>query len=169
MPPIVIVQHIPPVFSTAFAKRLNEHLPLEVKEAVHGDELRENLVLIAPGGFHMEVHESGGRRFVKVFEGANVTGHKPSVDVLFTSMAATFAQRGVGVILTGMGKDGAQGLLQMQKSGAETIGQDEASCVVYGMPHVAFKLGAVNHVVTLTEIPAQIMKCLTQKKSKRAS
>lgn len=162
IPPTVIVQHIPPVFSKAFADRLNELCPFEVKEAEHGDELRKSRVLIAPGGRQMRVRSSAGKLFVDVNDDAPVSRHKPSVDYLFHSVATTIKQRAVGVILTGMGADGAKGLLEMKKNGARTLGQDEESCVVYGMPKVAFELGAVDRQYPLGELPQAILDQLSK-------
>ena len=155
-PGIVIAQHIPPVFSRAFANRLNEICALEVREAVDGDIVRPGLALIAPGDFHMVLRNSGGRYSVTVKTGPRVCYQRPSVDVLFSSVAEAAGKLAVGVLLTGMGKDGAQGLLQMRRSGARTIAQDEATCVVYGMPREAVELGAAMRVVPLTSV-AQAM------------
>lgn len=160
IPPIVIVQHIPPVFSTAFAKRLNELCPFEVKEASDGDEVLPGRVLIAPGGKQMDLIVDQGKRRVRVFEGEKVNGHRPSVDVLFNSAAKVLGKDAVGVILTGMGSDGAKGLLEMKKKNAFTIGQDEESSVVYGMPKAAFNLKAVTQVCSLSEVHLCIMKVL---------
>lgn len=152
MPGIVIVQHIPPVFSRMFAQRLNTASSLEVKEAENGDHVEPGKVLIAPGDKHMRVKKAGGRYKVECFDGDKVNGHCPSVDVLFESVAKTAGKNAVGIILTGMGYDGAKGLLEMKKSGAKTIGQDEASSVVYGMPKVAFNIGAVDKQVPLDRV-----------------
>lgn len=165
IPPILVVQHIPAVFSRAFADRLNTLLPFEVKEAEDGDEVLANRVLIAPGGLQMELTKNGK---VRVFDGAPVNRHKPSVDVLFQSVSKLMGKNAVGVILTGMGNDGAAGLLEMKKSGAPTIGQDEASCVVYGMPQAAFQLGAVDKQLPLDKIPEGIIAALGRKKFKAA-
>lgn len=166
IPPIVIVQHIPPIFSAAFAKRLNELCDFEVKEAADGDVLKAGRVLIAPGGLQMELQADGqGGYKVRVFDGEKVNRHKPSVDVLFDSVAKLVGKLAVGVILTGMGNDGAAGLLRMRKSGASTIGQDEASSVVYGMPRAAFELGAVMEVCPLSKIAEAMMKNLGKEKA----
>lgn len=159
VPPTVIVQHIPPVFSKAFADRLNSLNPFEVREAVDGDILRSDLVLVAPGGIHVEVHREGPHFVVRYSDAAPVNRFKPSVDVLFQS-AARLAGRFqlTGLILTGMGSDGAKGLLAMQQAGARTIGQDEESCVVYGMPRAAFELGAVQEVYPLENIAGALSK-----------
>ncbi|MES2525579.1 MAG: chemotaxis response regulator protein-glutamate methylesterase [Bdellovibrionota bacterium] len=165
IPPIVIVQHIPPVFSTAFARRLNELCPFEVTEGVDGEELRPGKVIIAPGGLQMELIKMGSVYKVKVFDGERVNRHKPSVDVLFNSVAKLLGKDAVGVILTGMGDDGAQGLLRMKNAGAYTIAQDEASSVVYGMPRAAALLGGVQHVSPLDQVAHAIVKTLEKGKA----
>lgn len=151
-PGIVITQHIPPVFSKAFANRLNEICALEVREAVDGDVVRPGLALIAPGDFHMLLRHSGGQYSVSVKTGPRVCYQRPSVDVLFSSVAEAAGKRAVGVLLTGMGSDGAQGLLQMRRAGARTIAQDEATCVVYGMPREAVELGAAARILPLNSV-----------------
>lgn len=165
IPPTVIVQHIPPVFSFAFAKRLNELCPFEVKEAEDGDELLPDRVLIAPGGKQMEVVKRSNKLFVRVFDGEKVSGHKPSVNVLFNSVAQVIGRNALGVILTGMGNDGASGLLSMRKSGSITIGQDKESSVVYGMPKAAFEMGAVEIQQPLKQVAHSIVKNMDQLKS----
>jgi two-component system chemotaxis response regulator CheB len=156
-PPIVIAQHIPPVFSKAFADRLNRTCAIEAKEAEDNDELRPGLALVAPGDFHMVVRREGARCFVSVKTGPRVCYQRPSVDVLFTSVADVAGSRAVGVLLTGMGRDGAQGLLKMRRAGAYTIAQDEASCVVYGMPREAAELGAAARVLPLPAIASAML------------
>ncbi len=156
IPPIVIVQHIPAVFSLAFAKRLNDLCPFEVSEAKDGDEVKAGRVLIAPGGFQMTVVKKGGSLVVEVKEGDTVSGHKPSVDVLFHSVAKYSKGFSIGALLTGMGSDGAKGLLAMRQGGSRTIVQDEASCVVYGMPAVAVRLGGAEVIKPLDRIAGQI-------------
>lgn len=165
IPPILIVQHIPPLFSAAFARRLNELCPFEVKEAVNGDKVLPGRVLIAPGGFQMELNSSGGVHTVRIFEGEKVNRHRPSVDVLFDSVAKRIGKDALGVILTGMGDDGAKGLLNMKTAGAHTIGQDEASCVVYGMPKSAALLGAVREVCPLNMVGDAIIRILEKSKA----
>lgn len=155
VPGIVIVQHIPPVFSEMFAKRLDSICALEVKEAKTGDKVIPGRVLIAPGSQQMKVKKAGADIIVECFEGEKVNGHCPSVDVLFDSVAA-FGNRAIGVIMTGMGYDGAKGLLKMRRAGARTIGQDEKTSVVYGMPRVAYNIGAVEKQVPLEQIAQQI-------------
>lgn len=143
IPPMVIVQHMPPGFTAMYAERLNRLCAMEVREAKNGDELKRGLVLLAPADFQTRVVRIGPRYTVSVSSGEKVSGHRPSVDALFQSMSDTVACKMVGIIMTGMGQDGAAGLLQMRKRGAYTIGQDQESSVVYGMPGVAAKIGAV--------------------------
>jgi len=152
-PGIVIVQHMPPVFTRMYAERLNNSCLMEVKEAKDGDRITEGRVLIAPGDFHMRVKKSGTFWTVECFKGQKVNGHCPSVDILFESIASEAGRNSVGIILTGMGFDGAKGLLSMRRKGARTIGQDEQSSVVYGMPKVAYDLGAVEIQTSLAGIP----------------
>ena len=165
IPPTVIVQHIPPIFSKAFAQRLNELCPFEVKEAEDGDLALPNRVLIAPGGFQMRVRKGGDKLLVKVTEEAPVNRHRPSVDVLFDSVAKLMGPKAVGAILTGMGADGAQGLLHMKQAGAKTLAQDEKSCVVFGMPREAIARGAADEVVPLDAIGSYLIEWLEKKKS----
>jgi len=156
-PGMVIVQHIPPVFSTAFANRLNDLCRVRVKEAAEGDRVQPGQVLIAPGNFHMTVSKRGGEYRVSIQDGPRVCYQRPSVDVLFDSVAESAGKNAIGVILTGMGADGAQGLLKMKRAGARTIAQDEASCVVFGMPREAIRLGAAEHVLPLSRIASEVM------------
>ena len=156
-PGVVIAQHIPPVFSRAFANRLNDLCAVEVREAEDNDTVRPGLALVAPGDFHMLLRRSGGRYSVEVKTGPRVCYQRPSVDVLFSSVAVTAGRDATGVLLTGMGSDGAQGLLKMRQAGARTIAQDEASCVVFGMPREAVLLGAVTRTTSLDLIPAAIL------------
>jgi two-component system, chemotaxis family, protein-glutamate methylesterase/glutaminase len=157
-PGTVIAQHIPPEFSRAFAGRLNDSCAMEVREARDGDAIRPGLALIAPGDFHMTVRRAGGKLFANVKTGPRVCYQRPSVDVLFHSAAEAAGARAVGVILTGMGSDGAQGMLRMRQAGARTIAQDEASCVVFGMPREAIALGAVEQVLRLDRIADAIVQ-----------
>lgn len=159
-PGIVVVQHMPPVFTKMYADRLNNSCKMEVREAENMDEVVRGRVLIAPGEYHMEVRNDGGRFFVKCYKGEKVSGHCPSVDVLFNSVAEHGGKKAVGIILTGMGSDGAKGLLNMKKKGHMTIGQDEKSCVVYGMPMVAFNIGAVNTQAPLDKIAEILINSL---------
>lgn len=164
IPPILIVQHIPPVFSKAFANRMNELCPFEVLEAKDGDEVRPNRVLIAPGAFQMSLIGRGNNLSVKVEDAPPMNRHKPSVDYLFKSVAKLKNLPPIaGVILTGMGADGADGLLELRKLGAHTIAQDEASCVVFGMPKEAIKRGAAEKIAPLLEI-ATLLEIWAQKK-----
>jgi two-component system, chemotaxis family, protein-glutamate methylesterase/glutaminase len=156
-PGIVVTQHIPAGFSRAFAERLNAACRMEVREAVDGDSLHEGLALVAPGDFHMVLRRAGGRYFVNVRTGPRVCYQRPSVDVLFHSVSEAAAARSVGVLLTGMGCDGAAGLLRMRQAGAHTIAQDEASCVVFGMPREAIALGAAAQVLPLSAVPAAML------------
>jgi len=152
MPGIVVVQHMPPVFTRMYSERLNEICRLEVREAQDGDLILPGRVLIAAGEFHMKVRKAGTNYAVECFKGEKVNGHCPAVDVLFESVAIEKGRNAIGVILTGMGYDGAKGLLSMKKKGARTIGQDEQSCVVYGMPKVAYDIGGVDKQVPLDNI-----------------
>jgi two-component system, chemotaxis family, protein-glutamate methylesterase/glutaminase len=155
-PPILIVQHIPPVFSRAFAERLNGTCRIRVAEAVDGQKLEPGLALVAPGNQHMSVHRVDGTLRVAVQSGPRVSYQRPSVDVLFHSVAEAVGANSVGVILTGMGSDGARGLLRMKQAGAMTVGQDESTCVIYGMPREAVRLDAVRHVAPLQAISGVI-------------
>ncbi len=153
IPGIVCVQHMPPGFTQMYAKRLDDECQIRVKEAETGDRVLPGHMLIAPGGDrHMRLVKVGGSYQVEIKPGPRVNGHCPSVDVLFDSVAKAAGPDAVGIILTGMGGDGAKGLLAMRKAGARTIGQDESTCVVYGMPKVAYDLGAVEYQEKLTDI-----------------
>lgn len=163
VPGIVIVQHMPPVFTKMYADRLNNSCIIEVKEAQDGDTVRQGCALLAPGGFQMELVRRNGDYAVHVFESQKVNGHAPSVDVLFNSVAETAKDKALGVILTGMGNDGAKGLLKMRKNGAYTIGQDEKSAVVYGMPMVAYDIGAVIKQEPLKDISDEMIRFLKAK------
>lgn len=160
LPGTVIVQHMPPVFTRLYSERLNNSCAMEVKEAENGDRVLPGRVLIAPGDYHMRVKKAGNIYIVECFKGEKVNGHCPSVDILFESVAKVAGKNAIGVILTGMGGDGAKGLLAMRRSGAHTIGQDEQSCVVYGMPKVAYDIGAVERQVSLDSIPQTIFSML---------
>ena len=157
-PPIVVTQHIPPKFSTSFAQRLDGMAAVRVKEAEDGERIVAGHVYIAPGDRHMTVQRSGAQLVLQCQDGPLVGGHKPSVSVLFHSVAAACGAKAVGIILTGMGRDGADGLLAMRKAGAATLGEDEASCVVYGMPKAAFELGAVEKQLPLSHIAEEILR-----------
>ncbi|CAH0221066.1 MULTISPECIES: chemotaxis response regulator protein-glutamate methylesterase [unclassified Pseudomonas] len=157
-PALVIVQHMPERFTAAFAERLNGLCELEVLEARHGDRVVPGRALIAPGGRHLLLKRSGAQYVVDVVDGPPVSRHRPSVDVLFRSTARAAGANATGIIMTGMGDDGARGLREMFDAGALTFGQDEASCVVYGMPKEAMKLGAVSREIPLEHIPAAILR-----------
>jgi len=157
VPPILITQHIPREFSRAFANRLNEICALEVKEAQDGDAVRPGRALVAPGDYHLLLRRGVGGYCAVVKSGPRVCYQRPSVDVLFQSVAETAGAKAVGVLLTGMGSDGAQGLLRMRQAGAHTIAQDEASCVVFGMPREAIALGAAERVTALAGMPEAIL------------
>jgi two-component system chemotaxis response regulator CheB len=160
-PGIVVVQHMPEKFTAMFAQRLNSLCQIEVREAVNGDRILPGLALIAPGGKHMQIKKSGAHYLVEVIDGPPVNRHKPSVDVLFRSVAKHAGKNATGFILTGMGDDGARGLKIMQETGAYTVAQDEASCVVFGMPKEAIALGAAQRVLPLNLIANEIMSCVS--------
>jgi two-component system chemotaxis response regulator CheB len=156
-PGIAVVQHMPEVFTAAFAARLDQISQIKVKEAEPGDRIAVGTALIAPGNRHMSIRRRGAQFYAEIGDGPLVSRHRPSVDVLFRSVARAAGADAMGVILTGMGNDGAEGLLEMKNSGAETIAQDEASCVVFGMPKEAIACGAVDFVLPLSKIPARIL------------
>lgn len=159
-PPIVIVQHMPPGFTKMFADRLNKICAVEVREAKDGDRLKNGLALIAPGDFHMSLHKDMKGYFVKIEYGEKVSSHRPSVDYLFHSVANTAGRKAIGVIMTGMGSDGADGIVHMRQQGAYTIGQDKETCVVYGMPMTAFMRGGCSIQAPLDKISSMICKKL---------
>jgi two-component system chemotaxis response regulator CheB len=160
IPGVLVVQHMPPNFTTAFAERLNGICAIEVKEAHDGDAVLPGRALIAPGNYHMLLKRSGARYYVAVKTGPMICHQRPAVDVLFKTTAKYAGSNAVGVILTGMGRDGADGMLEMRKAGARTIGQDEASCVVYGMPKEAAENGAVEKVVSLQNVSQMVINML---------
>jgi len=160
MPPIVITQHIPPVFSTAFAARLDHLSSLSVREAKDGEFAEPGLALLAPGGFHLVLTREGARYRVRIKEGPLVCYQRPSVDVLFASVAEAAGADSIGIILTGMGNDGAEGMLKMKRRGARTFAQDETSSVVFGMPREAIRLGCVDQVLALNRIGRAVMDTL---------
>ena len=166
MPGIVVVQHMPKGFTKTFADRLNELSLMTVKEAESGDRILNGRVLIAPGGMQMKVIRSGGQYKVACREGEKVNGHIPSVDVLMNSVAEHVAANAYGIILTGMGGDGAKGMLAMKNAGAKTIGQNEATSVVYGMPKVAYELGAVDKQLPLNDIAKGLVNLIEQDANK---
>ena len=159
-PPVLVVQHMPERFTAAFADRLNGLCALEVREARDGDRLAQGTALIAPGNHHMTIRRHAPDFRVRVDEGPLVNRHRPSVDVLFNSLAAAAGARTIGVILTGMGDDGARGMKQLRECGARTIGQDEATSIVYGMPREAFRLGAVETQLPIGRIAKAIIDCV---------
>ena len=163
IPGIVVVQHMPPGFTEMYAKRLNDQGRIKVKEARTGDRVLPGSMLIAPGGdMHMHLLKVNGVYQVECKKGPRVNGHCPSVDVLFDSVAKVAGRDALGIILTGMGGDGAKGLLAMRQAGAKTIGQDESTCVVYGMPKVAYDLGAVEYQEKLSDIPRRTYALLNK-------
>ncbi len=163
IPGVIVVQHMPPGFTAMYAKRLDDQCRIKVKEAETGDRVLPGHMLIAPGGDrHMHLLKVNGVYQVECKAGPKVNGHCPSVDVLFESVAKTAGADAVGIILTGMGGDGAKGLLSMRKAGARTIGQDESTCVVYGMPKVAYDLGAVEHQMKLSDIAGRTYALLNK-------
>lgn len=158
MPPIVMAQHMPESFTPSFARRLDSACALTVVEAQGGERLKPGWAYLAPGHSHMVVRRSGGGYVLELNQNEPVNRHRPSVDVLFHSVAEQVRANAVGLILTGMGKDGAQGLLAMRRAGAHTIGQDQASCVVYGMPREAAQIGAVCEVASLDQIAERLLQ-----------
>jgi len=166
VPPVLITQHMPERFTGAFARRLDSECPMHVYEAGHNQVIEHGCAYIAPGGHHLEIERRGGTLQCSLNDGPLVSGHRPSVDVLFHSVAKNVAPRAVGVILTGMGKDGADGLLAMRKAGCATLGQDESTALVYGMPRVAFEIGAVERQFPLLGLPDAILSaCASAKPS----
>lgn len=160
MPGVVIVQHMPPGFTKHFADSLNDICAMEVREAETNDKVMPGRVLIAPGGKHLTVRRSGGEYLVTCSNGENVNGHCPSVDVLFSSVAKHVGRNAIGIVLTGMGRDGAQGLLEMRKAGARTLAQDEASSVVFGMPKVAYEIGGAEFLTPLSRVSKNVVSML---------
>lgn len=156
-PPIVITQHMPERFTTSFAARLDSFSQVRVCEVQGGERLSSGYAYIAPGNMHLKIIRQNDALVCALDDSPRISGHKPSVDVLFHSVAEAAGARAIGVILTGMGKDGAVGLKAMRESGAYTVGQNEATCIVYGMPHAAMKLGAVQHEAALCDIPEKIL------------
>ncbi|MBQ7835451.1 MAG: chemotaxis response regulator protein-glutamate methylesterase [Ruminiclostridium sp.] len=156
-PPVIVTQHMPPTFTKMFAERIDRLSPMSAKEAEDGDRLKQGQIIVAAGGLQMRLMKDARGYYVTSKPGEKVSGHCPSVDVLFSSVAEAAGANAVGVILTGMGGDGAEGLLKMRNAGAYTIGQDEETCVVYGMPAVAFKKGAVVTQLPLQKIAEQIL------------
>jgi two-component system chemotaxis response regulator CheB len=161
-PPVIVVQHMPPVFTKMYAERLNRSCQMEVKEGENGDKLKQGRIIIAPGGFQFGIRKDGFGGFIaEIKEGEKVSGHCPSVDNMFSIVASVAGRKVVAALLTGMGADGAKGLLKLRQAGAYTIGQDEASCVVYGMPMEAYKLGACREQQPLDNIGVTICRTLS--------
>lgn len=164
MPGIAMVQHMPPVFTTGFAERLNRICKMEVREAKNGDALEPGVALLAPGNYHMLVEKSGARYYVKVKSGPPVHHQRPSVDVLFNSVAKSAGVNAAGALLTGMGADGAKGLLAMKQAGAHTMAQDEKTSVVFGMPKEAIRLGAAHQVLPLQRFPEELVNVISRQR-----
>jgi two-component system, chemotaxis family, protein-glutamate methylesterase/glutaminase len=156
-PPVLITQHMPPRFTAGFAQRLDRECPMKVSEAVDDEAIEPGHAYIAPGAHHLEIVRQGSHNVCRLSDGATVSGHRPSVDVLFRSAARVVGKKAVGAILTGMGKDGAEGLLELRRAGAITFGQDEASSLIYGMPRVAFERGAVMRQYSLEHMAEAIL------------
>ena len=165
MPGVVIVQHMPAGFTKMFADRLNQLCAMEVKEAENGDRIMPGRILVSPGGLHMRVIRSGGIYQVKCEAGENVSGHCPSVDVLMNSVAQHVGSNAIGVMLTGMGSDGASGMLAMRQAGARTLAQDEETSVVFGMPKVAYERGGAERLLPLDRIASAVIDLLSERKS----
>ena len=161
MPPVLVVQHMPPVFTKLYSERMNKCCTISVKEAEDGDRLRQGLCIIGAGGLQMELKKDARGYYIKCYAGEKVSGHCPSVDVLFSSVADVAGNKSIGALMTGMGADGAKGLLKMHDKGAYTIGQDKESCVVYGMPMEAYKLGACSEQQPLANIGKSLCRHLT--------
>lgn len=162
MPGVVMVQHMPVGFTKMFADRLNNICEMEVKEAEDGDQIIPGRILLAPGAKHMKVFKRGNTYHVKVFDGDLVNGHKPSVEVMMQSVAEIYGKRSVGVMLTGMGGDGADGMKSMHDAGAATVAQNEATCVVFGMPKVAWEKGAVDKLLPLQSIAEEVINLVNK-------
>jgi two-component system, chemotaxis family, protein-glutamate methylesterase/glutaminase len=167
-PAILVTQHMPPGFTTSFAQRLDQRCAMPVFEATDGQRVMPGQIYIAHGGRHLELVRSGAHYACRLHDGPPVSGHRPSVDVLFTSVAGAAGKNAIGVILTGMGQDGAAGLLEMRRAGARTRGQDEASCVIYGMPKAAKLLGAVEVERPLSKMAAEILGLTQERRAKQA-
>ncbi len=159
-PPIVLTQHMPADFTGPFAKRLNQESELEIQEAKGGEQLKPGLLLIAPGAAHLKVIKQGSIYITTLDDGPKVSGFRPSVDVLFNSVAKAFNENAIGLVMTGMGCDGADGIRALRAQGAQTLSQDQDSSVVYGMPKAAAATGCIDRVVSLAEIPDAIARCL---------
>jgi two-component system chemotaxis response regulator CheB len=156
MPPILVVQHMPEKFTASFAKRLDDLCALKVKEAEDQEPVLHNTVYVAPGNHHMAIRNQGGKNVIKIYQGELVNRHRPSVNVLFHSVAEVKGKHAIGIILTGMGDDGATGMLAMHEKGSYTIAQDEATSVVFGMPNKAVQAGGVSAVLPLQDISKEV-------------
>ena len=169
LPPICIVQHIPSDFSGFFAERLNTFCPLSVKEAAHGDVLRHGCAFVAPGNKHMTLaHNAAGKLMLKIRDGEKIMHHRPSIDLMFESAAAVAGAQAVAGLLTGMGRDGATGLLKLRQAGAKTFAQDEKSSIVYGMPRAAADIGAAAKILPLNEMATYIVRACGCRKAQEA-
>lgn len=168
LPGILIGQHIPPVFSKTFAERLNEICAMEVREAEPGDEAKPGTVLIAPGDYHLVVDGPGNSYRVQLRQDPPIHHTRPAVDMLFNSAARCAGANALGVILTGMGRDGAQGMQQLKANGAVNLAQNEATCVVYGMPRAAVELGVVDRLLPLDQIPQAMLHALRERSPLKA-
>ena len=158
--PVLVVQHMPEGFTNAFARRLNSNSKLNVKEAEDGDKVMPGCGYIAPGHSHMEVENNKDGRVIRIYQKEKVSGHRPSIDVLFNSIAKTYGRESVCIIMTGMGRDGADGIMKVKRKGGYTMSQDEGTSVVYGMNKVAVEMGAIDDIVTLSKIPQKIVEHL---------
>lgn len=163
LPGTLVVQHMPPGFTKSFAENLNKMFPFEVKEAEEGDQVVPGRVLIAPGNYHMEIHRSGAFYHVKLHQGPTLHSVRPAADYMMKSVAKYVGKNAMGVVLTGMGKDGAEGLLEMKNAGAYTVAQNEETCVVYGMPAAAVALGAADKVLPLDKIAGDLLRQLNER------
>ena len=161
LPPILITQHMPPAYTNRFADRMNDTTAIRVQEATDGQVAEPGNAYVAPGDQHLELEKRSGKLVCKLNDGAKVSGHRPSVDVLFSSVARVLDSRAIGVILTGMGRDGADGLLKMRRFGSPTFGEAESTCVVYGMPKAAKAMGAVQKEAPINKIAGHILNALT--------
>jgi two-component system chemotaxis response regulator CheB len=162
LPPVLVVQHMPPNFTRQFAQRLDGLADMGVKEAEDGEMLEDGRAYIAPGGLHMTLERRGNSLFVRLLATERVCFQRPSVDVLFRSAAEVAGRNALAFLLTGMGKDGAEGLLELRRAGARTLAQDEASSVVWGMPKAAIDLGAVQEVLALEDMPARLIQLIRE-------
>ena len=160
-PGVVVVQHMPPIFTSMFADRLNSKITMLVTEAKNGDIIKPGLVLIAPGDKHLRIEKSGSVYRVKISDEAKVCGHRPSVEVMMQSMAKHVGANGIGIMLSGMGRDGANGMLAMRNAGARTIAQDEATSIVFGMPKEAYELGGAERLMPLQKIAAEVIRLVS--------